>query len=77
MQKISSSAFADSKPHYVLLDGLRGVAVFWLYGIMYLKALPQVPSIRNSIMGIWLSISSLFCRASLSAMLMTTAGKQR
>ena len=69
MQKISSSAFADSKPHYVLLDGL--------YGIMYLKALPQVPSIRNSIMDIWLSISSLFCRASLSAMLMTTVGKQR
>lgn len=77
MQKISSSAFADSKPHYVLLDGLRGVAAFWLYGIMYLKALPQVPSIRNSIMDIWLSISSLFCRASLSAMLMTTVGKQR
>lgn len=77
MQKISSSAFADSKPHYVLLDGLRGLRPFWLYGIMYLKALPQVPSIRNSIMDIWLSISSLFCRASLSAMLMTTVGKQR
>ena len=27
--KISSSAFADSKPHYVLLDGLRGVAALW------------------------------------------------
>ena len=26
MQKISSSAFADTKPHYELLDGLRGVA---------------------------------------------------
>ena len=38
MQNISSSAaFADSKPHYELLDG------FWLYGIIYLKALPQVP----------------------------------
>ncbi len=34
MQKISSSAFADSKPHYVLLDGLRGVAallVIWYH----------------------------------------------
>lgn len=25
-KKISSSAFADSKPHYAILDGLRGVA---------------------------------------------------
>ena len=24
--RISSSAFADTKPHYELLDGLRGVA---------------------------------------------------
>ena len=28
MQKISSAAFADTKPHYELLDGLRGVAAF-------------------------------------------------
>ena len=26
MENISASAFADSKPHYELLDGLRGVA---------------------------------------------------
>lgn len=26
MQKISSAAFADTKPHYDILDGLRGVA---------------------------------------------------
>lgn len=26
MQNISSAAYADSKPHYELLDGLRGVA---------------------------------------------------
>lgn len=34
MQEISSSAFADSKPHYELLDGLRGVAalvVIWYH----------------------------------------------
>lgn len=34
MKNISSSAFADSKPHYELLDGLRGVAallVIWYH----------------------------------------------
>ncbi|MFA6701631.1 MAG: acyltransferase [Dysgonamonadaceae bacterium] len=28
MQKISASAFSDTKPHYEILDGLRGVAAF-------------------------------------------------
>ncbi len=34
MSKISSSAFADTKPHYIILDGLRGVAaimVLWYH----------------------------------------------
>lgn len=34
MQKFSSAAYADSKPHYELLDGLRGVAalmVLWYH----------------------------------------------
>lgn len=34
MQKISSAAFSDTKPHYNLLDGLRGVAallVVWFH----------------------------------------------
>ena len=28
MEKISSAAFTDTKPHYDLLDGLRGVLLF-------------------------------------------------
>ncbi|MGK9127252.1 acyltransferase [Olivibacter sp. SA151] len=34
MHKIASAAFADTKPHYILLDGLRGVAalmVIWYH----------------------------------------------
>lgn len=34
MQKFSSAAYADSKPHYELLDGLRGIAalmVLWYH----------------------------------------------
>ena len=34
MSKISSAAFADTKPHYDILDGLRGVAaitVVWFH----------------------------------------------
>lgn len=30
MKNISSAAFADSKPHYALLDGLRGVAALFV-----------------------------------------------
>ncbi len=43
MQKISSSAFADSKPHYVLLDGLRGVAALLVIWYHVFEVLLQVP----------------------------------
>ena len=72
MQKISSAAFADTKPHYELLDGLRGVAALL---VIWYHVLQQVPSTNDSIMGIWLSTFSLFYQDLLSVMLMTTAGK--
>ena len=40
MQQVSSAAFTDTKPHYELLDGLRGIAAYWYYGIMCKKDLP-------------------------------------
>ena len=39
MQQISSAAFSDTKPHYELLDGLRGVAALWSCGIMSSKGM--------------------------------------
>ena len=39
MSHISSSAFSDTKAHYDLLDGLRGVAALMVYGIIYSKAM--------------------------------------
>ena len=74
MQKISSSAFADSKPHYVLLDGLRGVAALLVIWYHVFEGFATSPIDQKFNHGY---LASLFCRASLSAMLMTTAGKQR
>lgn len=78
MQKISSSAFADSKPHYVLLDGLRGVAallVIWYHVFEGFATSPIDQKFNHGYLAVDFLLS--FCRASLSAMLMTTAGKQR
>lgn len=44
MSKISSSAYADTKPHYALLDGLRGVAaliVIWYHAFEAFAATPM------------------------------------
>lgn len=44
MQKISSSsAFADSKPHYELLDGLRGVAALFVIWYHVFEAFATSP----------------------------------
>ena len=51
--KISAAAFADTKPHYDLLDGLRGVAalmVIFYHGIP--KPLRRVLSTNDLITGI-------------------------
>ena len=40
MSKISSAAFADTKPHYDILDGLRGVAaimVVWFLSLIHIS----------------------------------------
>ena len=38
MSKISSAAFADTKPHYDILDGLRGVAAIMVVWVHQLEA---------------------------------------
>ena len=76
MEKISSAAFTDTKPHYDLLDGLRGVAalmVIWYHVFEALLLLVPVIS-RLSTTGILLWISFLFFRVLLSVMRMMTVG---
>lgn len=79
MQNISSAAFTDSKPHYDLLDGLRGVAallVVW-YHVFEGYAFAGGTTIDTINHGYRRWISSLSCPVSLSAMPMTTAGRRR
>ncbi|MCC8170302.1 MAG: acyltransferase [Parabacteroides sp.] len=44
MQNISSSAFADTKPHYELLDGLRGVAALFVIWYHVFEAFATSPA---------------------------------
>ena len=77
MQKISSSAFADSKPHYVLLDGLRGVAallVIWYHVFEGFATSPIDQRFNHGYLAVDFFLS---CRDSLLVTLMTTVGKQR
>ncbi|MDO4181392.1 MAG: acyltransferase [Bacteroidales bacterium] len=57
-QNISSAAFADTKPHYELLDGLRGVAallVLWYHvheGFAFAQGAPVVGSINHGYLAV-------------------------
>lgn len=76
MENISASAFADSKPHYELLDGLRGVAalVVILYHIFEGYAFASNGTIDTLNHG-YLAVDFFFILSGLlSVMLMMTVG---
>ncbi len=58
MQQNTSSAFADSKPHYALLDGLRGVAallVLWHHvfeGYAFAEDEPIIEVVNHGYLGV-------------------------
>lgn len=76
MSDTLSSAFADTKPHYNILDGLRGVAALTVVCFTYSRLMLPAIWTRRLITDIWLLIFSLFYPDSLLAMLMMIGGKQ-
>ena len=77
MQKtLSSSAFSDSKPHYELLDGLRGVAALLVIWYHVFEAFATSPIDQRFNHG-YLAVDFFFCQGSLSDMLMTIVGKRQ
>ena len=68
--EIPAAAFADTKPHYDLLDGLRGVAALTVVCFHLFEAY------ATSHLDTWPSISSSFSPASSSATPTTTGGKR-
>jgi uncharacterized membrane protein len=61
----STDATAPMKGHYVILDGLRGVAALMVVVFHLFEAYAAViPRSRSSITAIWRWTSSSCCRAS-------------
>lgn len=75
MQNISSAAFTDTKPHYDLLDGLRGVAALLVVWYHVYEGYAFAGG-SDTIGAIWPWISFLSYPVSLSAMLTTTVGQR-
>ena len=78
MEKISSAAFTDTKPHYDLLDGLRGVAaliVIW-YHVFEGFAFASAGNIETLNHG-YLAVDFFFILSGLlSVMRMMTVGEE-
>ena len=75
MQNIqpSMAAFADTKPHYDLLDGLRGVAAITVVWFHIFEAF-ATSHLDQRINHGYLAVDFFYCRGLLSVMLMTTVG---
>ena len=69
---LPSAAYADSKPHYDILDGLRGVAA--LLVVVFHLCEAHAISTSCSTTATWPSISSSPFRDSSSATPTTTVG---
>ena len=71
---LPSAAYADSKPHYDILDGLRGVAALLVVVFHLCEAHATSHFDSCSTTATWPSISSSPFRDSSSAMPTTTVG---
>ena len=58
MSDVSAAAFADTKPHYNILDGLRGVAALTVCAFTCSRLMRPATSTSGSTTATWPSISS-------------------
>ena len=68
----TQTTYLASKPHYEILDGLRGVAAVMVIILKHMQVAAIL--LKLSIMVIWQWISSSCFPVLLSAMLMMTVG---